>query len=301
MKLLIQLTFNKGLGNLYCNVVEMLDFVTYYRNIGYKCDLIFSSNGCLRKNKYINFIKFEDIFDLSLFDVFDTIRNFEDSITNTEFEGLTYHSTQYGAEHPGIHSWDIYFNEPIDFLPYNKKTASMETLLSNMFQPKLTPKLNKKIHEKAFDFIGNNKNITKSVHIRHGDYIISPNNNFKELSKNLFKILGDSKTTYHFMSNNQYIIDEITKLPNIVKYNFKNLEILSNDHPYYHHCDDVDYEILLERFYDNLTEMCIISYYDTIYYFTLVGPWTSTFLYYSKITNPNQKLINISRDLNLIN
>lgn len=300
MKLLIQLTFNKGLGNLYCNVVEILDFVTYYRDNGYKCELIFSSNGFLRKNKYINFIKFEDIFDLSLFDVFDTIRNFEDSITNTEFEGLTYHSTQYSAEHPGIHSWDVYFDKPINILPHNKKTASMETLLSNKFQPKLVPKLNKKIHEKAFEFISNNKNTTKAIHIRHGDYIMSPNDHFKELSKNLFTILNNSNDNFHFMSNNDYIINEITKLPNIVKYDFKNLKILPNDHPYYHHCANIEYEILLERFYDNLTEMCTISYYDTIYYFTLVGPWTSTFLYYSKIANPNQKLINIRDNLNLI-
>jgi hypothetical protein len=102
------------------------------------------------------------------------------------------------------------------------------------------------------------------------------------------------------MSNNQYIIDEVTKLPNIKKYNFKNLEILPNDHPYFHHIGEVDYDILLDRFYDNLTEMIILSYYDTIYYSTLVGPWISTFLYYSTITNPNQKLINISNNLGLI-
>jgi len=300
MKLLIQLTFNKGLGNLYCNVIEILDFVTYYNNIGYKCELIFSSNGHLRKNKYINFIKFEDIFDLSLFDVFDTIRNFEDSITNTEFESFTYHSTQYGAEHPGIHSWDVYFNNSINFLPYPKRIATMESLLHNQFNPKLIPKLNKKIYKKAIDFINQNKNITKSIHIRYCDYSISPNDYFKKMSRNLFTILKSTKTNFHFMSNNQYIIDEITKLPNIKKYDFKNLEILSNDHPYFHHIGNVDYDILLDRFYDNLTEMVILSYYDTIYYSTLVGPWTSTFLYYSTINNPNQNLINISNNFELI-
>ena len=300
MRLLIQLTFNKGIGNLYCNVIELLDFATHYKNIGYKCDLIFSSNGEELKNKYINYIQLGDMFDLSLFDIFDSIRNFENSITDTDFEGFIYHSTQYGAEHPGIHSWDVYFNKPINFLPYYQRKASMESLLSNIFKPKLLPKLNQKIYEKAIDFTNKNKNITKSIHIRYCDYRISPNDNFKEMSKNLFTILKSTKTNFHFMSNNQYIIDEVTKLPNIKKYDFKNLEILPNDHPYFHHIEDVDYDILLDRFYDNLTEMVILSYYDTIYYSTLVGPWISTFLYYSTINNPNQKLINISNNLELI-
>ena len=298
--MLIQLTFNKGIGNLYCNVIELLDFVTHYKNIGYKCDLIFSSNGEELKNKYINYIQLGDIFDLSLFDIFDSIRNFENSITDTDFEGFTYHSTQYGAEHPGIHSWDIYFNKPINFLTYYKRNASMESLLSNVFKPKLVPKLNQKIYEKSIDFRNKNKDITKSIHIRYCDYRIPPDDNIKEISKNLFTILKSTKTNFHFMSNNQYIIDEVTKLPNIKKYDFKNLEILPNDHPYFHHIEDVDYDILLDRFYDNLTEMVILSYYDTIYYSTLVGPWISTFLYYSKINNPNQKLINISNNLGLI-
>jgi hypothetical protein len=300
MRLLIQLTFNKGIGNLYCNVIEILDFVTLYKNIGYKCDLIFSSNGENLKNKYINYIQLGDIFDLSLFDVFDSIRNFENSITDKEFEGFTYYKTQYGAEHPGIHSWDVYFNKPINSLPYHMRKSSMESFLSNIFKPKLVPKLNKKLYEKATDFINNNKNITKAIHIRYNDYIIHPENYFKEISKNLFTILKSTKINYHFMSNNQYIIDEVTKLPNIKKYNFKNLEILSNDHPYFHHYKNVDYDILLDRFYDNLTEMLILSYYDTIYYSTLVGPWISTFLYYSTINNPNQKLINIRENLKLI-
>jgi small GTP-binding protein len=101
-------------------------------------------------------------------------------------------------------------------------------------------------------------------------------------------------------AGDQYIIDEITKLPNITKYDFKNLDLLPNDHPYFHHIGNVDYDILLDRFYDNLTEMLILSYYDTIYYFTLVGPWISTFLYYSTINNPNQKLIDIQNNLELI-
>ena len=266
MRLLIQLTLNKGIGNLYCNVIEILDFVTHYKNIGYGCDLIFSSNGNELKNKYINYIQFGDIFDLSLFNIFDSIRNLEHSITEKDFEGFTYHSTQYGAEHQGFHSWDVYFNNPISFLPYYKRKATMESLLSNLFKPILIPKLNKKIHEKAIDFINKNKDTTKSIHIRYSDYRISPDHYFKGVSKNLFTILKTTRTNFHFMSNNQYIIDEVTKLPNIKKYNFNNLDILPNDHPYFHHFGNVEYNILLERFYDNLTEMLILSYYDTIYY-----------------------------------
>ena len=75
MKLLIQLTFNNGLGNLYCGAVELLHFANHYKNLGYDCELIFASNGSGgNNNKYIDFVEFEEIFDVDSFKIFNKIK-----------------------------------------------------------------------------------------------------------------------------------------------------------------------------------------------------------------------------------
>jgi hypothetical protein len=99
------------------------------------------------------------------------------------------------------------------------------------------------------------------------------------------------------MSNNQYVIDKLKNLPNIKIYNFKNLDILPNDHSYNFFHSHIKREILLGRLYDNLAEMVLLTHYDELYSYTSFT-WTSTFLYYSKSKNPKQKLININTNFN---
>jgi len=298
MKLLIQLTFNNGLGNLYCGAIEVLDFVKSYKNLGYSCNLIFSSNGSSGGNKFINFVKFEDIFDLSFFEVFDSITNREHSIKSKEFDGCIYHSTQYGPDYPGAHWWDVYFDVlPDEVIP--KKAFNMITLLSNQNPPIFLPKFNEKVYKKAELFRENNKDIKKSIQIRYYDYRLSPSDDFNHYSSELYNSVMESKNKFHFMSNNKLIIDKIKNLDNIKIYDFNNLDILPNDHSYYFYHKHIDYEILLDRLYDNLSEMVLLSYYDEVYYYTSFS-WISTFLYYSKSNNPEQKLININTNINLI-
>jgi len=298
MKLLIQLTFNNGLGNLYCGLVEILHFIENYINLGYKCELIFASNSSAGGNKYINYIKFEDIFDVTELKVFDNIRNVEYSIRDKFFENYTYHSTQYGADSPGVHWWDVFFDKPPE-IEYPKNPYNMETLIYNQYLPKVLPKFNKIVYDKASNFIKKNNDIYDAIHVRYYDYTFNVDDSFELFTQNLLENLKYNDKIFHVMSNNQYLIDTIKDLSNVRIYEFQNLDILPNDHSYYFYHKNIDNELILNRFYDNLAEMVSLTYYKNIYYYTTFG-WISTFLYYSKSNNTNQNLIKINNQLNLI-
>lgn len=298
MKLLIQLTFNNGLGNLYCGVVDIIKYVRKHKEWGYSAELIFASNGNAGGNKFIDFVEFEDIFDLEEFKIFDTIRSVRDSISTKEFEGYTYHSTQYGPNHPGAHWWDVFF----DIIPeeqYPKYAHSMETLLSNQQKPEYLPKLNQIVYNKVNEFKKNNPHVDKVIQVRYFDYYINPPDDFKNYVNQLYEKILNSKQKFYLMSNNQYIIDKLCELSNIVLYPYNYLDKLPNDHSYFFYHKHIDRSILLDRLYDNLSEMALLCEYETIYFYTPYS-WLSTFLYYSKSNNETQNLININHNLDLI-
>jgi hypothetical protein len=298
MKLLIQLTFNNGLGNLYCGLVEVINFVSQYKEMGYKCELIFASNGNSGSNKFINFIQLDEIFDIELLNIFDSIRNMEHSISSKEFEGYKYHSTQYGPDYPGAHWWDVFFDVfPDEVLP--KHPYNMETLLSGQLVSKYLPKFNNLIYEKVLKFKEKNEDVNNAIQIRYFDYRINPEPEFKEYLNKLYEKVKNSNNKFHVMSNNEFAIQQLKKLDNVVTYDFERCEELPNDHGYYFYHKNFDREILLNRLYDNITEMVILKDYENIYYSTSYS-WASTFLYYSKSNNPNLKLININSNLDLI-
>ena len=299
MKLLIQLTFNNGLGNLYCGAIELLNFANHYKELGYQCDLIFASNVNAGGNKFIDLVDFEEIFDLSSFEIFDTITNTPHSIGVKEYEGYIYHSTQYGPNHPGAHWWDVFFDEFPENEVYPKYAFNMETLLRNECVPKWVPKLNKKIYDKVDDFFNKNGKSSEAIQVRYNDYTPNPPDEFKNFCINLTEKLKSIDKTFYVTSHNKFAIDTISILPNVSIYEYKHLDVLPNDHCYYFYHKNFEREILLDRLYDNLSEMVILSHFDTIYFSSSIS-WTTTFLYYSKSNNPSQKLININNNLDLI-
>lgn len=299
MKLLIQFTFNNGLGNLYCGAVEILNFANYYKNLGYSCDLIFASNGNAGGNKFIGQVNFEEIFDIKSFNIFDTITNLEHSTGDKEYGGYKYHSTQYGPNHPGAHWWDVFFDEFPEEEVYPKYAFNMETLLSNQHIPNWLPKLNEKVYEKVDLFLSKNGPIDRAIQIRYNDYTINPHEEFKNFCFNLKEKLNSLDSKFYITTHNKFAIDTLSDLPNSVTYEYKHLDVLPNDHCYYFYHRNFERDILLERLYDNLAEMVLLSVCDTIYFSTSIS-WTTTFLYYSKSNNPNQKLIHINNNLEII-
>lgn len=298
MKLLIQLTFNNGLGNLYCGAVELLNFANYYKNLGYECELIFASNGNAGSNKFIDYVEFEEIFDIESFSIFNKITSQINSLGEKEYEGYKYHSTQYGPNYPGAHWWDVYFDEFPENV-YPKYAFNMETLMSNTHVPTLIPKLNKKIYEKVNRFIETNGIVNNAIQVRFFDFSINPPEDFKEFCQKIKQKVSDLTEKFYFTSHNKYAVDLITELDNVVTYEYENMDELPNDHSYYFYHKNFSREVLLNRLYDNLAEMVLLSKFKKIYYSTSYG-WMTTFLYYAKSNNAELELININNNLDLI-
>lgn len=297
MKLLIQLTFNNGLGNLYCGVIEILHFVEKYKKLGYSAELIFAINGSACGNKFIDFCNFEDIFDVDDFKMFDRIRTFQNSIGIKEFEGYTYHSTQYGPDYPGAHWWDVYFDTIPDKV-FPKDAYNVETLLSKQHVPSFIPKFNKKVYHKVKKFRKKNKNIETAIQVRYFDSSTNPDQSFLDFVENLFYGVEKSKKKLHVSSNNPHLLTKLSILKNVVEYEFSGLDKLTNDHNYYLHFKNFENEFLYDRLLDNIAEMVILSHYDKIYYKTFFS-WNSTFLYFALCNNQNLKLININDNTNI--
>jgi len=297
MKMLIQITFNNGLGNLYCGIVDVLHYVKTHKELGYKAELIFASNGNSGGNKYIDNVSLDEIFDINDFDVFENIRNVHSSISTKTFEDYHYHSTQYGPDYPGAHWWDVFYDTPPK-IEIPKPAHNVERLLTKEQLPEFLPKLNKIVYDKV-DLILSEKQIDGVIQVRHLDYHINPSDDFKNLVDKLYERVTKSNLTYYLTSNNQYLIDKLSGLPNIVIYKYKNLDILPNDHNYFMTHKHVSRDILLERLYDNLCEMVLLEKFNKVYHYTSFS-WISTFLYYSRAKNPVQHVIDIKQDLTLI-
>jgi len=291
MNLIIQLTFNNGLGNLYCGLINILDLVDKYKKLGYKSKLIFASNGRCGGNKYIDFCYFENIFDLEFFkDFFDEIVNQKDAILQKEHEGLVYHSTQFGPDYPGCHWWDIFLPKGESLL-FERVNGDVSSFLNRSFFPKIFPKFSKNVYDniKNFQF---DLPIENVIHIRHLDYNIQPEDVFKKDVEKIYNFILKQDSFFYVCSNNQYALDVLSENKKVFVKTFDNLIELPNDHGYNFYHKSVDYEILNNRLIDNLSEMVNLSNYSNLYYYSSFS-WVSSFLYYSITNNQNQKLIDI--------
>jgi hypothetical protein len=90
------------------------------------------------------------------------------------------------------------------------------------------------------------------------------------------------------------------ELPNVFYYNFKNLDLFTNDHNYYTITkDEVSRDIYLDRLYDNLAEFTSLSKAQHYYIFASM-PWISNFIAYGLSHNKNNfTLSQIDEDGNL--
>jgi hypothetical protein len=297
MKVLIQLTFNNGLGNLYCGATELLNFATECKKMGYSCELIFASNHGV-DNKYINYIDFEEIFDISSFQVFDKITSIEQSIKDKKYNEY-YFFAACNVKDPGQHWWDIFLTDTTLNLP-DKPQYDIHTLYNQKVLPKILPKFSTKIYEKVESFKSKISDVKKCIQVRHNDYTLNVDDEFTNYTSSIIEIIKDNSEKFYISSNNKFFLDNLNKLDNTVIYSFNNLDLFSNDHSYHYYNRTINREILLERLIDNICEMIILSEFEVIFHHSSIG-WQSTFLYYSLSHNKNQKLININWRDNLKN
>lgn len=287
MKLLIQLHFQNGLGNLYTAVVQLLHFANYYKRLGYKCDFIFASKNTQGGNSWgLDKIDIEEIFDMDAFDVFDTVTNVEYSIMDKEYIGYTFYS---GGSPSGIW-WDVFFSENVDnFYKLSYGNHDGHIFSNRDFIPEKIPQFNKKIIDRVKKFEEENIDVNESIQLRLFGFGDSENYNpnLIELYDTIYKKLSNKENKYFLTSSCVSCLGKLLTLPNI-----KLIESrLKNE--YY---GDIDYiynrESRINFLYNNIAEMVLISKTNTVYHKTVLS-WTSTFLYYAFVNNPNIKILKI--------
>lgn len=300
MKVIIQHNWTTGLGDLFCASTEYLNFIKPLKEEGYETELIFSFNGSNNGNKFIGVNEFDTIFDTSSFELFDSISVREFPIIEKEYNGTFYHHTQYGPTTPGQHWWDTYFDIVPDNIIY--PNFNPQTFIDNKIDPKIFPRFNSEVYSRSDSF---NKNFPEKhnyLQIRYWDYANSNlEQTFQSELEETFNLIKSSNEFFHIGSNNPIVNKTLGELPNVLTFNFKNLDLFSNDHSYYFYNKHISNDLLLDRLYDNLAEMISVAEAKKIFLYTKFS-WISNFLFYGFTMNKNTfdfKIIN--NNLNLLN
>ena len=288
MKLLIQLHFQNGLGNLYTSVVQLLHFANYYKKLGYKCNFIFAYKNTHGGNGWgLDKINIEEIFDMDAFDVFDTVTNVEFSIMDKEYIGYTF----YGGGSPSGVWWDVFFSENVDnFYQLSYGNYDGHIFSNRDFIPEKIPQFNKKIIDRVKNFEEENMDVNESIQLRLFGFGDSENYNpnLIALYDTIYEKLSNKEKKYFLTSSCVSCLGKLLKLPNvkIIDSRLKNEYYGDTDNFY-------DRESRINFLYNNIAEMVLISKTNTVYYKTVLS-WTSTFLYYAFVNNPNIKILKIN-------
>ena len=287
IKLLIQLNFQNGLGNLYCGVVQLLHFANYYKELGYECHFIFASKNVYGNGWGLDNVCIEELFDMESFDVFNTITNLEYSITDSQYDGYTY----YGTGTPGVDWWDVFFSREIDtFHQLSYENQDGNIFSSREFIPKKIPKFNHKITEKVNKFKSQSPQIDASIQLRLFGFGDKENYDpsLVKIYKNLYESVKKSNKNFFLTSSCVSCLGQLLDLPNIFLIESR-LSDYRGDTTIFD-----SQETRLNFLYNNISEMVLISETDIVYHKTVL-PWTSSFLYYSFVNNPNMSILTINQ------
>jgi hypothetical protein len=290
MKIIIQHNWTTGLGDFFCAVTEYLNFIKPLKEKGFETKLIFSINGRSGSNKFIGDIKFEQIINLdSIKEYFDNVETINNSIIDNIIDGCKYLHTQYGPKEPGHHWWDVFSDENLNGVSYPNYNPS--TYLNGTQIPSIYPKFVDKVYEKEKKFLEKIKCKYNFTHIRFFDYRDKEDFFIDDL-KWIVKNISNSTETFHIGSNSQYALNEVVNLNNSILFDIGNLDLFSNDHPYYFYNKHIDNGLLLDRLYDNIAEMVSVRNSEKIYYYSSFG-WVSNFLFYG--ISQNEKINSITQ------
>jgi|LakMenE18May11ns_1017448.scaffolds.fasta_scaffold9959291_7 hypothetical protein len=291
MKILIQHNWGTGLGDFYCAATEYTNFVNFFKEKGFKTELILSFNPPI-ENKFIGFTEFEKIFDINSFKVFDDISVRRYTIKDQTIGDLKYIATQYGPG-PGQHWWDIYLDEkPMDYpMTPNYNTDRVIEIAGqgqiNTSKPNILPKFNHEVYTKCDKFFTKIPEDCQFLHIRYVDWHRRETQELKNIVRDLKTFIINKGGNFHVGTNNQYILESLAKIDNAHTYEYSNINILPNDHTYYWFNKHISDEILLDRLYDNLAEMVSLTRPKKFYQLSILG-WHSNFLYYGLINRSTE-------------
>jgi hypothetical protein len=220
------------------------------------------------------------------FDVFNTITNLEYSITDNQYDGYTY----YGTGTPGVDWWDVFFSREVDtFHQLSYENQDGNIFSSREFIPKKIPKFNHKITEKVNKFKSQSPQIDASIQLRLFGFGDKENYDpsLVKIYKNLYESVKKSNKNFFLTSSCVSCLGQLLDLPNIFLIESR-LSDYRGDTTIFD-----SQETRLNFLYNNISEMVLISETDIVYHKTVL-PWTSSFLYYSFVNNPNMSILTIN-------
>ena len=287
MKLIIQLNCTAGLGEMYSDILELVDYAHKFKELGYNTQLNYCFNGSHgTKNKYLKEpVHFHEIYSNKNLDVFDIIETKQNSTGNLEFDNFKCIRASGPGNKVGMHEWDAF----VDVLPGEDMTYpkfKAQDLIRFQRVPFKTVEYTDEIIDRANEFSRSIGDDYDFLHIRNFDGSV-PNDIMLQRINILYNKIQNSTRKYHLGSNNKQIIDKFIDLPNVFTFNFSHLDIKHNDHGYGHGNSNLSQEFLLNRLFENLTEMVSIKNADRIISTTSYN-WTSSFITYGILKQLNE-------------
>lgn len=299
-KVIILADFKTGIGDFYVTTMEVIYLAHKLRELNFTP--IFYFNGAY-ENKYIGYIHFKEIYNGVGFEPFESIHDAKVCSHNlNEFEGLP---KKRSGDHFLVFS---HHDLPSIIIP-NFRAYTGERINFPFLLPLFVDEVYKREKEflkdkPEFDFI---QFRTRNAIIGLS-YELLGKINYREshdcsrvVAQKIYETVAKSSKQFYIGSNDKFFIDIMKELPNVFNYNFKNLDLFTNDYDYYKvKKEEVSRDIYLDRLYDNLAEFTSLSKAQHYYVFVSMT-WISNFLAYGLSHNKNNfTLSQIFEDGNLI-
>jgi hypothetical protein len=256
MKALIQHNFRTGLGDMFCDMSTYMTIALNLKKIGYEIHLYFSLCG----NRYVKKNVFHEIFDKETISFFSSIEESFSPINEMKYKDFIYHSSGHDPQVPGIHRWDIFFDEPPKE-PIQKFNYSSEYFY-NFSTPLIKPKFNSEIFDRVNNFELKYGKEYSFLHVRVSD-ITQPKSYYIHLCEKLESYINDKNLKFYLGTNNDLIYLYFKNKKNIITYDFKNHSKIGNDVNAIDNSFDTD--VLYDRLCDTLAEMILIKNSNSIH------------------------------------
>jgi len=299
-KVIILTDFKTGIGDLYVTSMEVIYLAHKLRESGFTPFLHF--NGSY-DNKYIGHIQFNEIYSGIGFEPFEYIHDINVcSLNLSELEELplkkkgdhflafSYHDLSQIA----IPNFRAYRGERINF-PY-----TLPLFVDEVYKRE-EQFLKNKLEFYFIQFRTRNAINGLSDPMLGDMYYKESHACSRIVIQKIYEAVAKSSKQFYVGSNDRFFIDKMKELPNVFYYNFKNIDLFTNDNDYYKvKKEEVSRDIYLDRLYDNLAEFTSISNAQHYYNFTAMG-WISNFMSYGLSHNKNNfTLSEICHDGNVV-
>lgn len=281
MNILIQHTFNTGLGDCIVAVSEYVHNCLKLKDEGYKIHLKVNTSD----NKYYKDLKLTDLFDESVFNIFDTVEYISNSFIippdNYEVKHIS-----YNAPKPGLHWWDL-FVEKNDNFDFDVTTFFQQptTFANVQYAPIL------QLSHEVINIVEElNYTNESSIYLRSNDEVETLE--LYEIYKDIINDIVKTSSSIFVCSNSYTLKEKIKQIAdnNLIYYNIPyedNVQFSGTplgNHFSSKYCSNVPLDIRKKRTLYTMAEMVKLSKSKTIHYFT---SWNriSNFLFLSIANN----------------